>query len=107
MPFDHPPSFWQQRLNEAASRRDVVVVARDYVARMSPPEFARLPEPCRPSKIVDADDVTSYALTLVQCSCAGDKLTDQRLQRMAAFFTRASVRLAQLATVTRETTENA
>ena len=36
------------------------------------------------------------ALGLVQCSCSGDRMADAPLQRMAGFFTRATVRLAQI-----------
>jgi hypothetical protein len=87
---------WQGRLNEASTPEDVVKVARDFLARWLPHELQRLPAECLPGKIVDADDVNQYALTLVQRSCAGDRMGDGLLQQMAAFFTRASLRLAQI-----------
>ena len=93
---------WQGRLNEASTRLDVLRVAREFVGRLDPAEIARLPEECRPHKLVDSDDIGDYALGLVKCSCAGDRMADTTLQRIAAFFTRASVRLAQ---ITAHTTE--
>ena len=102
MPFDASTPSWQERLNQAHTRQDVVRVARDYLVRMAPADFRGLPEDCRPGKIVDGDDVSNYALALVQRSCAPANLGDATLQRMAAFFTRAAVRLAQLTSVTRD-----
>ena len=102
MPLDEPIPSWQERLNQAHTRQDVVRVARDYLVRMTPSEFRRLPEDCRPGKIVDGDDVCNYALALVQCSCSPANLGDSGLQRLAAFFTRATVRLAQISSVARE-----
>jgi hypothetical protein len=102
MPFEEPIPSWQERLNRAHTRQDVVRVARDYLVRMTPVDLHRLPESCRPGKIVDGDDVSHYALTLVQCSCAPANLGDPDLQRLGAFFTRAAVRLAQITSVARE-----
>ena len=87
---------WQGRLNEASTPDDVVHVARDFLARWSPAELSALPAECMPGKIVDDEDIGRYALMLVQGSCAGDRLADGALQRMASFFTRASLRLAQI-----------
>ena len=87
---------WQGRLNEASTRTDVLRLAREFLARLSPADVALLPEECRPGKLVDWEDISDYALVLVKRSCAGDRLADATLQRIAAFFTRATVRLAQI-----------
>ena len=87
---------WQGRLNEASTRLEVLRVAREFVARLDTAELSLLPEECRPHKLVDSDDISDYALGLVKCSCSGDRLADATLQRMAGFFTRAAVRLAQI-----------
>ena len=87
---------WQGRLNEASTRADVVRVAREFLARCTPTELATIPDECRPTKLVDAEDISQAALGLVQCSCSGDRMADAPLQRMAGFFTRATVRLAQI-----------
>jgi len=87
---------WQGRLNETSTRSDVLHLAREFLSRLSPADVALLPEECRPGKLVDTADISDYALALVQRSCAGDRLADATLQRIAAFFTRASLRLAQI-----------
>ena len=98
-PAQHPASVsWQGRLDQAADRQEVVDVARDFLASITPEETAQLPLDCRPGKLVDGDDVAEYALTLVRRSCEGDALGDHNLQRLAAFFGEALVRLSQLAT---------
>jgi hypothetical protein len=87
---------WHGRLNEASTHTDVLRLAREFLARLAPADVALLPEECRPGKLVDSADISDYALALVQRSCAGDRLADATLQRVAAFFTRASLRLAQI-----------
>lgn len=87
---------WEWRLEEACTPEAVVEVTRDFLALWSPEEIARLPEECRPAKLVDANDVTEYAFILVRRSCADDRMSDRELLRMATFFTRASLRLSQI-----------
>ena len=94
----HPqghPLTWQERLDSATSESDVVDVARDYLATVSPREFASLPETLRPGKIVDANDVTTYAFDLVRQECR-DEGAQQLVQRLANIMSRASIRLSQI-----------
>ena len=91
-----PNVGWQGRLDEACHADEVVAIARDFVARISPEEFSALPVDCRPRKIVDADDVVDFAVTLVRQSCASDTSSDVLLQHMAAFFMDACSRLSRL-----------
>ena len=88
---------WQGRLNEAQVPDEVVAVARDFLARLSPEESFGLPPDCRPRKLVDADDVVDYAVTLVRRSCETEMLSDALVHQMAVFFTDASRRFSQLA----------
>ena len=87
---------WQDRLDQATGRGEIVAIARDFLARISAEEYSLLPAECRPCKLVDADDVVDYAVTLVRRSCATDSMSDAVLQQMASFFTDACSRLAQL-----------
>lgn len=91
---------WQGRLAAAASREDVVGVARDFLALVGPEEIARMPADCRPGKLVDGDDVANYAVTLARRSCDPDCLGDHNLQRVGAFFGDALARLTQLTPTT-------
>jgi hypothetical protein len=95
---------WQSRLNAAQEPDEVVTIARDFLARLSPEEYSRLPDDCRPRKLVDADDVVDYAVTLVRRSCEADRLADALVHQMAAFFTDASRRFSQLAFLRAATT---
>jgi len=94
----HPkghPLTWQERLDEAEVESDVVGVARDYLATLTHEEVMCLPAHLRPGKIVDANDITTYAFDLVRHECQDDGV--QRLvQRLAHVMSRASIRLSQI-----------
>lgn len=90
------PVGWQDRLDRASTADEVVETVREFVARWSPEELAELPQECRPGKIVDAEDLNGVAVAMVHRSCADDRLGDDRLQRLAAFFTHAAMRIVQI-----------
>jgi len=95
----HPngqPLSWQGQLDLARCEAEVVAVAREFLATISPYEAAWLPEALRPRRIVDANDVTTYAFDLVRGDVEDDAGTQRALHRLAHFFSRASIRLAQL-----------
>ena len=87
---------WQGRLNNATDPDDVVGIARDFVAQFDHSEVASLPAECRPCKLVDANDVMGYAFTLVQHCTGGDTAGAILVEKLAAFFSHASIRLARL-----------
>ena len=86
---------WPQRIDAARSESDVVEAVREYVATVTPHEFAALPEGLRPHKIVDADDVTALAFELV-CHTSGDAEPAVLLHKLAAIFSHASIRLSEV-----------
>ena len=87
---------WQDRLDDASNVHDIVEIARDFLATWDRHEIAALPEPCRPGKIFDANDITSYAFQLVQNDCESDSDGAPLLHKMASFFSNASVRLSAI-----------
>jgi hypothetical protein len=92
----HPattPLSWQDRLDVAMSEGEVLAIAREFLATVTPDEIARLPDGLRPEKIGDANDVTGYAFELVR-SDFDDR--QHVLHRLAHFFSRASIRLSQI-----------
>lgn len=95
-PSPHSTISWRGRLDEAAAAHEVVSAARDFVATWTPEEIASLPPHCRPGKIVDADDVTAYAIQLAQNCRAADSDAAPRVHRMGNFFSDASLRLSQI-----------
>jgi hypothetical protein len=90
------PSTWQERLSGATTEAEVVSVARDYVAQFTPEEIGHLPEPCKPTKIVDGADVSEYALTLMRHHCDDGEGSTTPIHRLSAFFSNASVRLSEV-----------
>jgi len=95
---------WEHWVELASTEHEVVELAREYLAQLGPAEIATLPTICRPRKLVDAGDVSSYALDLVRDGCA-DEEPSELVHKLAAFFSSASMRLSQLATRTND--ENA
>ncbi len=87
---------WQGALDEVDTEHDLVSVTRDFLATWTPEEIVKLPKPLRPWKIVDADDITSYAIQLAQDDESGDAEAVKLKQRMSAFFSDASLRLSQI-----------
>lgn len=86
---------WTDRLGAAQSESEVVDVVREYLALVSPEEFASLPQACRPPKIVDGADITSYAFELVRCRNDDRDVTD-RIHRIAVVLSFAATRLSAL-----------
>ena len=97
----HPnghPLTWQERLDDAITEEDVVSIAREYMATITPQEIVRMPPEVRPGKLVDANDVTTYAFDLVRAEC-DDPDGSGALQRLAHILSRASIRLSQIMVV--------
>jgi hypothetical protein len=88
---------WQHRLDAARAVEEIVAAARDYLAVFGPLELVALPEGCRPpARIVDAEDIASYAFDLVRFECAEGSEAAEILHRLARFFSHASMRAAQI-----------
>ena len=97
----HPqghPLTWQERLDDATGEHDVLQVVRDYLATISHEEYASLPPELRPGKIVDANDITTYAFDLVRQECHDEGL-QHIVQRLGHMLSRASIRLSQIMVV--------
>lgn len=87
---------WPQRLRSATSEQEVVDVVRDFLAIFSPYDLARLPVELRPGRIVDGNDVSDLAFTLVRHDHDDAQGTARCIHKMTLFFTQASVRLSEL-----------
>ncbi len=92
---------WQGHLNEAATQRDVVCVCNQFLTMWSAAELAELPESCRPKAVMDLADVNPYAVKLVLELGDRDSTTARTMHRMSTFFTKAALRLAEIATASR------
>ncbi|HUJ01464.1 MAG TPA: hypothetical protein VLY46_14585 [Usitatibacter sp.] len=89
-----PSVSWPGRVDLAKSEAEVVEAARDYLASLDPFEVDRLPDHCKPRKLFDAQDISSYAFDLMRTDCAEESAAV--VHRVAAFFVHANGRLAQL-----------
>lgn len=87
---------WQAKLAAARTEKEVVDVARDYLARLEYFEVQRLPERCRPRKILTANDLAAYAFDLVRHEYDEDDAHAPFIHKLAAFFAQASLRLSQV-----------
>lgn len=92
---------WEQRIEVADSEAGVIELAREYVAQLEHWEIVLLPEALRPRKIVDAQDISNYAFDLVRHD-AEDEAGARLVHKLAAFFSRCSMHLSQLATRTND-----
>ena len=90
---------WQQRLDFARDESEVLAIARDFLAMLTPYEIDQLPKPCQPPlKLVDRDDIAGYAYDLVRHECGDAPESIELVHKQANFFSHASMRMAQLST---------
>jgi len=89
---------WQQLLAAAHTEDEVIAAARDFTAKFDPLTLAKMPDACKPAKLVDAQDIAAYAYELARHDCRDeDPEVAQTIRELGAFFPEAAKRLAQLA----------
>ena len=90
--------IWVAALAATESERNLVQVARDYLATWGPQEIARLPEQSRPGRVHGIEDINECAFNLSQCrlSFTGTLADALLLDRMASFFGCAAQRGSQI-----------
>ena len=87
---------WHERLRSCDREQDVVAVAREFTAMISPEEIVTLPPQVIPHKLVDAEDVTSFAFALARLGCDAGQPEAPLVRKMAEFFRTASIRLSTI-----------
>lgn len=88
---------WQQLLAGASTPDEVISIAREFVAAIDHAALAKLPPACRPGQLFQTQDITSFAYEVVRHECRQEDEVADTIHKLAAFFSRASVRLSQLA----------
>ena len=88
---------WRQNLDEATTNREVLVIVREFIARLDPHELGCLPPQSRPGKFFDADDVAGFTLDLVRFHLAHVEASPAMAIELIAFFSHASQRLSEIA----------
>ncbi len=87
---------WPARVDACETEEEVLGAARDYLATLDSREFAQLPPDCRPRKLVDAADLAAYAFDLVRHHVSEDSEAGALVNRLAAFFAHANIRLSRI-----------
>jgi hypothetical protein len=87
---------WQMRLDEACSNADVLEVVGDFLATWASLELKAIAVELRPAALNNAQQVNAYAFLLARM-LTGNAKTQPELHRMSTFFTKASLRIFQLA----------
>jgi len=89
---------WHHQINEARCSEDLVQIARDYIASLSPTEWSSVPRACRPERIKGIDDLSHwhYRLADEYLGIASTTHGYETLRDMLAFFTTASERASEM-----------
>ncbi len=87
---------WQRVLEAAQSEQELVQVSRDFIASFTPHEIDLLPPECRPSKLVDGEDLASYAYDLTVHRWDDDNAAAALIESFTRFFADASEHIARL-----------
>ena len=87
---------WPELLALASTPEEVVRIALDFFASLTPQEVNSLPSDCVPPyRLSEPEQVVDYAFRLVRQRCRVD-VDNTVLFRMANFFSHAARRVAQL-----------
>ena len=84
---------WTELLSSARATPQVIALANEYLARLTPGEVIILPSECKPRALASAIDVNAYAVDL-KMSQPKDLREAELLARISAFFQAACQRLA-------------
>ena len=87
---------WQEQLDAASTVSEVVKVVKDFTSSLDHWDLAKLPVDCRPGKFFDAEDVSSFAMTVARYTNRGDAEADAIVDKLDSFFSYASVRLSRI-----------
>lgn len=94
-PANMSVTTWQRRLGIASDGQEVLDIARDFLATLSPFELHSLPESCRPPQKLFQDDIATYAFDLTNHECNSAE-PGELVHKLARFFSHAATRLATL-----------
>ncbi len=90
------PPGWPARLDACDTESAVLDATREFLATLDPADIARLPETCRPRRLVDANDVAGYAMDLMHHHCGACGDGSAFVDGLAAFLAHASMRLSRI-----------
>ena len=92
----HDSVTWPELIALASTPQEVVGIALDFFASLTPQEVNSLPSDCvPPHRLSEPEQIVDYAFRLVRQRCRVD-VDNTVLFRMANFFSHAARRVAQL-----------
>jgi hypothetical protein len=86
---------WQARLASALDVGAVLLIAQDFLGEWTPQELHRLPAGCFPPPMTHADEVSGYALALLQLQYKS-MAEGEEMETMSRFFAAAANRLSEI-----------
>lgn len=86
---------WLARVAGARTPDDVLAIACEYLAHFAVESSDSLPPELRPGKLATVEELQDYALALARYHGHGERA--RAVYRVSEFFSRAAVRLAELA----------
>jgi hypothetical protein len=90
--------LWHELLERAVTEEQVIDIAQDYVASLTPDDLASIAPDCRPGRIRDGSDVDYWNVRLAE-ACRevwGTERDGRLLTEMSQFFLRASLTLSRI-----------
>jgi len=89
---------WRADLDAAASNKEVLDLACDFLAFLSRDDFLSLPVSCRLPAPTSVEEISQYAFQLLQESLSfhAEGTSTRVLQEMSEFFSAANARLSEL-----------
>ena len=90
------PPGWREKLAQAHTPFEVVVIARDFVDRLEPYEIEELPDACKPRPFQEPSAISEYAYDLKRCSQNAAGESARTVTKLAEFFTEAAYRITFL-----------
>ena len=93
-----PADLWVHVIDAAETEHEVVMAVREYLALWGPEELGRLPEPCRPGRINDGEDISdlAYRLSRAHLEFRGNPADRVLLERLMSFIGHAGTHASRL-----------
>ena len=88
---------WQDRLAKTHDIKQLVTLAREFVATFDAAQIDSLPAPCRPPVLIAAIDIADYAYELKRAMQSARIPGSDVLERLSRFFSEASARASAIA----------
>ena len=94
----HQFERWRANIVKAATRQEVLLVIRQYIACVLPSEISKLPQTSQAAVNDATTDIAGAAVTLLrdELRYSGDEETAALMHEMTQTFTAASARVAHL-----------